>query len=72
MKIEVKIYDKEDKSYSEPVDLEEFILHPDEIEFKWKNGDALPYNDFIFFGEDYCYSVFVNGEHVDLKDSDKE
>ena len=65
MKIEVKIYDKEIKEYSKPIEIEEFILHPNEIEFEWGNGNTLPYNDFIFYGEDYCYSIFVNGNKVD-------
>lgn len=65
MKIEVKIYDKEIKEYSKPIEIEEFILHPNEIEFEWENGNTLPYNDFIFYGEDFCYSIFVNGNKVD-------
>lgn len=67
MKIEIKIYDKRNKTYSKPVSIEDFILYPNEIEFEWENGDSLPYNDFIFFGEDYCYSIFVNGKHIDLE-----
>lgn len=65
MKIEVKIYDKEIKEYSKPIEIEEFILHPNEIEFEWENGNTLPYNDFIFYGADYCYSIFVNGNKAD-------
>ena len=65
MKIEVKIFDKEIKEYSKPIDIEEFIVRPNEIEFEWENGTTLPYNDFIFYGEDYCYSIFVNGNKVD-------
>lgn len=65
MEIEVKIYDKEIKEYSKSIDIEEFILRPNEIEFEWENGTTLPYNDFIFYGEDYCYSIFVNGNKVD-------
>ena len=64
MKIEVKIYDKETKAYSKPVDIEEFIVKPNEIEFEWEDGTTLPYNDFIFYAEDYCYSIFVNGEKI--------
>lgn len=67
MKIEVKIIEKEkyneelDIGWSLPVDIEEFILHPNEIEFEWENGDSLPYNDFIFFGEEYYYRIYING-----------
>ena len=62
MKIEVKIYDKETKTYSKPVDIEEFIVRPNEIQFEWENGNTLPYKDFMFYAEDFCYSIFINGE----------
>ena len=62
MKIEVKIYDKETKTYSNSVDIEEFIIRPNEIQFEWENGNTLPYKDFMFYAEDFCYSIFVNGE----------
>ena len=67
MTIQVKIIEKEkyneelDIGWSLPVDIEEFILHPNEIEFEWENGDSLPYNDFIFFGEEYYYRIYING-----------
>ena len=65
MSIQVKIIEKEkyneelDIGWSLPVDIEEFILHPNEIEFEWENGDTLPYNDFIFFGEEYYYRIYI-------------
>lgn len=65
MKIEVKIYDKETKTYSNPVDIEEFIVRPNEIQFEWENGNALPYKDFMFYAENFNYSIFVNGEKGD-------
>lgn len=66
MKIEVKIASKEDyneeldSGWSLPVPINDFILKPNEIEFKWENGDTLPYDDFIFFG-DYYYRIYING-----------
>ena len=67
MKIEVKIVNKEDYNeeldtgWSLPVPIEEFILNPSEIQFEWENGDTLPYNDFIFFGNEYYYRIYLNG-----------
>lgn len=75
MKIEVKIMNKEDGIYSLPVEIDEFILNPYDIEFQFPDEDieytTLPYKDFLFYGGDYYYSIFVNGKNVnDLKDSD--
>lgn len=76
MKIEVKIMPKEDFNednlgWSEPVEIDEFILNPHDIEFKWEEGSTLPYNDFIFYGNEYYYGIFINGKNVnELKDSD--
>lgn len=65
MKIEVKIipkeeYNEENLGWSEPVPIEEFILNPSEVEFEWGEESSLPYNDFIFFGEEYYYGIFIN------------
>lgn len=72
MKIEVKIISKEkDSIWSLPVAIDEFITDPNEIEFEWEDGSALPYNDFLFFGGEYYYGIFINGKNVnELKDSD--
>lgn len=75
MKIEVKIMDKEDGIYSLPVGIEEFILNPYDIEFQFPDEElgytTLPYKDFIFYGGDYYYSIFLNGKNInELKDSD--
>ena len=64
MKIEVKIMNKEDCIWSLPVAIHEFIVKPNEIEFEWEDGSTLPYNDFIFFGSEYYYAIFINGEQV--------
>lgn len=71
MNIQVRIINKNDynsdtdKDWSLPVDIDEFILHPNEIEFEWENGETLPYNDFIFFGEEYYYRLFEILEKLD-------
>ena len=72
MKIEVKIMSKEEDSvWSLPVAIDEFITDPNEIEFEWEDGSTLPYNDFLFFGGEYYYGIFINGKNVnELKDSD--
>ena len=72
MKIEVKIISKEkDSIWSLPVPIDEFITGPNEIEFEWEDGSTLPYNDFLFFGGEYYYGIFINGKNVNkLKDSD--
>lgn len=69
MKIEVKILPKEDfnednLSWSEPIEIDEFILNPYDIEFRWEDGSQLPYKDFIFFGNEYYYGIFINGKNV--------
>ena len=60
MKIEVKIRDKEEHIWSLPVPIEEFITDPFNIQFEWEDGSQLPYKDFIFFGADYEYCLFIN------------
>ena len=67
MKIEVKIMDKEDCINSLPVPIQDFIVRPEEIEFEWEDGTTLPYKDFIFFGSEYYYSIFVNDEKIEVK-----
>ncbi len=69
MKIEVKIVPKENSNefvqgWSKGIKIDEFILNPSDIEFEWDDGSTLPYNDFIFFGEDYYYGIFVDGVNI--------
>lgn len=65
MKITVKIMNKEDGlGWSLPVEIDEFILNPNDIEFNWEDGSSLPYNDFIFFGGDYYYRIFINDKNI--------
>jgi hypothetical protein len=65
MKIQVKIkpreeYNKENLDWSKPVDIYRFILDPYEVEFEWEDGSTLPYKDFLFFGNEYYYKIFIN------------
>lgn len=65
MKITVKIMNKEDGlGWSKPVDIDEFILNPSDIEFEWEDGSVLPYKDFIFYGGDYYYRIFINDKNI--------
>lgn len=70
MKIEAKIISKENYKendgigWSLPVLIDEFIKNPNEIEFEWEDGSTLPYDDFIFYGGDYYYGIFINGKKV--------
>lgn len=67
MKIQVKIMPKEEYNeynlgWSKPVDIDEFILNPSYVEFEWEDDSRLSYNDFIFFGNEYYYGIFINGK----------
>ena len=67
MKIEVKIipkenYNEENLGWSDGVEIDNFILNPQDVEFSWNDGEfTLPYNDFIFFGNEYYYGIYING-----------
>ena len=53
MKVYIKIRDKETGMVSERVDIEDIIYNRD-VEFKFKEDETeLPYNDFLFFRDDY-------------------
>ena len=52
MKIYIKIKDKYTGDTSERVNINDFIYGND-IEFKFKDGSTLPYNDFLCFKGDY-------------------
>lgn len=65
LNIEVKIkpkeeYNEDNLDWSLPVPIDEFVLDPYEIEFEWEDGSTLPYKDFIFFGGEYYYGIFIN------------
>ena len=67
MKVTVRLYDKETKQYSKPVDIYNVIYRQRDIEFEFgEYGDdeygTLPYNDFIFFQDQYDLIVNVDGE----------
>lgn len=68
-KVYVYLVDKRNNAQSELVDIEEILFHQDEVEFEWFNcedefGDmqehmTLPYDDFLFFQDDYEVHVKV-------------
>ena len=55
---------KEEKVWSLPVKIDEFILAPYDVEFEWEDGSTLPYKDFIFFGGDYYYRIIADGKEI--------
>lgn len=73
MKIEIKIMPKEEFNedgvdWSEGVSIRDFISDPRNIEFSWEDGSTLPYNDFIYFEDEYYLGIFINGKNVDEVD----
>ena len=71
MKIEVRVmpvggFNESCVGWSEPVPIEEFITDPHNVQFEWGEECVLPYNDFIFYGSDYCYGIFINDEHINV------
>lgn len=69
MKIEVKIMEKDSQIWSYPVPIEEFINNPYDIEFMFPDDElgytTLPYKDFLFFGSEYYYEIFIDGKTSD-------
>lgn len=57
--IKVRVEDKETGLLSEPVDVMDFINNED-INFEFSDDTVLPYNDFIFYRNDY--EVYLEGE----------
>ena len=55
------IVEKRTRSKSKIVPIEEVIFNQSEIEFEFEDGGTLPYNDFLFFQEDYEVVIRVRG-----------
>lgn len=55
------IVEKRTRSKSKMVPIEEVIFNQTEIEFEFEDGGTLPYNDFLFFQEDYEVVIRVRG-----------
>lgn len=66
--ITIRLKSKETGQESNPVDIEDVIFNQDEIEFEF--GDyiedddyrTLPYNDFLFFRDEYDVIIKVKEE----------
>lgn len=66
--ITIRLKSKETGQESNPVDIEDVIFNQDEIEFEF--GDyiedddycTLPYNDFLFFRDEYNVIIKVKEE----------
>lgn len=55
------IVEKRTRSKSKMVPLEDVIFNQTKIEFEFEDGGTLPYNDFLFFQEDYEVVIRVRG-----------
>ena len=62
-RVYLKIKDKETGMVSEPVPIEDVIFNREEVEFDFKEDEtSLPYNDFLFFQNDYEGIVVIKEE----------
>lgn len=69
------IKDKRTNNKSKPISIEDVIFNQHDVEFEFDNGDTLPYNDFLFYQEDYAVTVRVIGvdyDHTVVVDNDLE
>lgn len=57
-------FDEDGIGWSLPILIDEFITNPNNIEFEWENGLTLPYNDFLFFGDEYYYGIFIDDKLI--------
>lgn len=67
MKVEIKLKDKETGMISNPIPIENIIFNQSEIEFDFWNEDktecnTLPYNEFLFYQNDYEVIVKIKDE----------
>ena len=53
MKVYIKIREKETGMTSERVDIEDIIYNREDVEFDFDDETSLPYNDFLFYRNDY-------------------
>lgn len=58
----LRIIDKKTKIASEEIPLEDIIFYQTDIEFNFSNGDTLPYDDFLYFRDDYEIEIFYKEE----------
>lgn len=62
----VYIKDKRTNDVSKPVPIPNIIFNQHDVEFEFKGGGTLPYNDFLFYQEDYDVTVRVIGVDYDI------
>lgn len=70
MQVTIRLRDKRNGEESNPIPIEELIYHQHDIEFTWDDYTdefgcvldvaTLPYNDFLFFRDDYDVIVKIN------------
>ena len=61
----ISLFDKETRRLSNRIPLKEVIYNQSEIEFEWgefgkEDYATLPYNDFLFFNQDYEVVIEIN------------
>ena len=71
--VTIKLKDKRNGCVSEPVSMEELIFEQNDIEFRFPGYTdeytdepyeaSLPYNDFLFFQDDYQVIVNISTNH---------
>lgn len=66
MKVYIIIKDAKTGQKSKPVIIDEIIFSQDEVEFEFNDGTTLPYNDFLFFQEEY--QVIIKVKEVNKSD----
>ena len=66
MKVYIIIKDAKTGQKSKPVIIDEIIFSQDEVEFEFNDGTTIPYNDFLFFQEEY--QVIIKVKEVNKSD----
>ena len=66
------IVEKRTRSKSKMVSIEDVIFYQNSIEFEFEDGSTLPYNDFLFFQEDYEVVIRVRGVNYYTENEEEE
>jgi hypothetical protein len=62
----VYIKDKRTNDVSKPIPIPDIIFNQHDVEFEFDDDKTLPYNDFLFYQEDYDVTVRVIGVDYDI------
>ena len=66
------IVEKRTRSKSKMVSIEDVIFYQNSIEFEFEDGSTLPYDDFLFFQEDYEVVIRVRGVNYYTENEEEE